>query len=124
MNIKHWFHHLLNPHCEQCKEEREENKVCPSCEILKQQLEIANYDRRQMTKDLIDAYKPAPPAPPAAINYDEIKPRNIPFPVRRQMLEEEDRRKAIALRQNAESQKAAATQSVESLEKELGIEGA
>jgi len=73
--------------------ERDE-KVCASCETLKQQLEIANYEKQQLLNRILE--KPEAPAPTVAPNI--TPPRMIPWNVRRQMLEREDREKARALR--------------------------
>jgi hypothetical protein len=122
MTLKHWFHHLLNPHCEQCRDEREMSQICDSCETLKSQLEIANYNYREVLKALLESSRPAPVT--TAPDFEPIRPKTVPWPVRKQMMEEEDRRKAVAMRKNVEDQRQAIEnnkQSINELEKELGV---
>lgn len=94
----------------------QENKICASCETLKLQLEIANYEKQQLLNRLL-----APPVteerPVAPEPTTVLRPRNVPWAVRRQMLEREDRIKAATLR-NAAKPDSVAT---EELEKELNV---
>ena len=100
MTFRHWIHHLFQPHCEQCKNDSEEREVCKSCEILKQQLEIANFEKSQLLNMITS--KPAPEER-AEINYDKVKPKMITWRVRQQMLEAEDRERARILREQRKS---------------------
>lgn len=120
-----WLHHLMNPHCEHClREERirheeerqrrledlqreEDSKVCESCETLKAQLAIANQEKGELLARLIE--KPEPELEREAPQV--TRPRSIPWAVRRQILEEEDRARARALK--------GAAQSTQELEKEV-----
>lgn len=72
-----------------------EKLICKSCETLKTQLDIANYERKQMLDALIKPAQPAVVEAPAA--PQQVKPHSVPWSVRRQMLEAEDRVKARAL---------------------------
>jgi hypothetical protein len=111
-SITKFFHELFQPHCPHCLEERQEDKHCESCETLKEQLSIANHERELLLQRILT---PAPreadrimaPEPQA------VKPRTVPWNIRRQMLEQEDREKARILRE--------APQPIADLEKELGI---
>jgi hypothetical protein len=146
-----WIHRLLEPHCPDCKEEREENKICQSCETLRVQLEIANYEKKQLMDALL---KPRQPEEPTRLIVppEQLAPRNIPWRVRQQMLEAEDRKQAQLNREAEEKAKRSAeaselkkamdlkrgqsgglsvtiggettSQSIDNLEKELGIEEA
>src|SRR5262245_60112860 len=137
MSIRKWLHHLLEPHCPVCIAEREDNKVCQSCETLKTQLEIANYEKKQLLDSLL---RPREPDMQVALQIPkEVFPRSIPWRVRQQMLEAEDRKTAEMLRaKEEESLKLAkdtprgesgglkvtipdTPQTVDELEKELGI---
>ena len=94
------------------KEWREAN-VCESCETLKQQLEIANYEKKM----LLDKLTKEPEAPlPVNKEIPVSVPKMIPWNVRRQMLEREDREKAKAMRNAAQPDP---TMSDEAFEKEL-----
>jgi hypothetical protein len=116
-----WLHRLLHPHCDECHYDSE----CKSCEILKQQLAIANEEKRQLLSLVIAANQPEQevthqPTP------ELVRPKHIPWKVQRQMLEAEDREAARLMR---EAQVRAAglnvtvggQQSIEELEKELGV---
>ena len=86
--------------------------VCKSCETLKAQLEVVNYEKTQLLAKILkepDLPKEEPPAPKISI------PRTLPWAVRRQMLEKEDREKARLMRE------APKPVSTEDLEKELDI---
>jgi hypothetical protein len=90
-------------------DEHKDEMVCPSCEVLKQQLEIANHQNKQLMDRLL-----APP--PAEVNEPPIAisaPRNVPWGVRKQMLESEDRERARLMNQ--------APVPIADLEKELDI---
>lgn len=118
MSITKWFHHLLNPHCRECYEERTESKVCESCETLKVQLSIANAEKRQLLDSILEK-----PTPQIEIEHtrkpiqipEDLKARQMTWNVYRQMLEAEDREKAKILRKQAEDKRVA------ELEKELGV---
>jgi len=107
-----WFHKLLNPHCPDCKEERENSKVCASCETLKIQLESVNHEKNKLLDRLL-----TPPIVETVVQpvREITAPVNIPWNVRRQMLEREDREKAKLL------QNAPVPISTEDLEKELDL---
>lgn len=131
-----WWHHVSNPHCIECRDEKEDASICQSCEILKVQLEVANREKQQ----LLQALLPKPMQTPTASenNLEPIRGRHVPFNVRRQILESESRREAVLM---AAKQKEmtevpkdisvktaisvpAQNQSIEDLEKELGVESA
>jgi hypothetical protein len=143
-----WLHHLFNPHCRECQLAAEENKVCQSCETVKMQLAIVNAEKRQLLELIVSLTKPAEiQAPSPQIGEKESVTKLMSWRVQRQMLEAEDRKKAQILaefkKSSVDAQKAAQvanpisvhlpvnieskslddrTQSIEQLEKELGIE--
>lgn len=106
-----WLHHLLNPHCPECREEREDTRICQSCETLKSQLEIANLEKQKLLDRLLEKPQPEIPREPVQVT----RPVHVPWNVRRQMLEAEDRRKAQLMKQ------APQPISTEDLEKELDV---
>ncbi len=111
-----WLHKLLNPHCSHCIDELREKKICSSCEILKMELSRVRDDNDRLLDRILE--KPVQPIEsdkPANIT----KPANVPWRVRQQMLEEQDRVKANLLK-NAPKP----SQSIESLEQELGVDDA
>lgn len=131
-----FIHKLLNPHCEHCAQERREkleaeklarleqreelkdNSICPSCETLQRQLEIKNHECEQLLAKLLR--EPEAPIAQTAPAININKPRTVPWAVRRQMLEAEDRKKAQLLRQAPKPQPVA-TEDVADLEKELDV---
>ena len=115
--MANWFHRFFNPHCEHCMEERREVKLdtkCESCDTLRRQLEIANHQNEQLLTRLIE--KPAPAIEtrePVAIS----RPKNIPWNLRKQMLEAEDRHAAKLMREAPKPDTVKVD--VEDLEKEI-----
>jgi hypothetical protein len=120
-----WFHKLLHPHCADCAKQEEaklererESRVCNTCEVLRLQNAQLIEERDRLLDRLLN---PSVPTEEKA-DTKEINPilpkRFIPFSVRRQILEAEDRHKAELLRKNAHNP------TITKLEKELGIEDA
>lgn len=109
--MSNFIHRLINPHCEHCKEEREDSRICSSCETLRAQLELANYDKGRLLDRLLE--KPGIEVPSKLAEI--TRPQTVPWNVRRQMLEKEDREKARLM---AKAPKPIPT---EDLEKELEI---
>lgn len=87
---------------------------CQSCETLKLQLEIANYEKKELLSTILSFSKPPEIAPAQPLDMEKVKPKLMTWNVRKQMLEAEDRAAAALL---AEQRK----KSIESLEKEVGI---
>jgi hypothetical protein len=121
----HWLHHLLNPHCPQCQMEAIDRKVCASCEVLSQQLAIANIEKKQMLETILSFSKPAENQSSPPVDYEKLKPRMMTWNVRKQMLEAEDRKAAQVLAEQRKAAEAAKenprTESIEQLEREVGI---
>jgi len=128
-----WIHRLLEPHCPDCKAEREDNSICASCETLKMQLSIANSEKQQMMNTILELSRPQVQVQPVRIEIPEsIKSKIVPWAVRRQMLEAEDRAKAKLMAEaalnrgpsgglKAEVKEEEGPLSIEQLEQELGI---
>ncbi len=106
-----WLHRLLNPHCEHCAVE----KICPTCEVYKTQLDIANQEKLTLLNKLTASPEPivVESQPPQM-----TRPRYTPWRVKQQQLEDADRKVAERLRQNAPKP----SPEVEKIEKELGLE--
>ena len=86
--------------------------VCETCEILRFQLEESNRERKELLHKLLNKDEPKPPV----FSEDELKPvqsQFIPWRVRQQMLEAEDRQKARLLNDKAKE--------IAELEKAVGI---
>lgn len=98
----------------------EVEEVCASCETLKQQLEIANYEKEKLLNRIMEKPEPervSAPEPQAT------RPRMVPWNVRRQMLEREDREKARLMR-DAPKPDATLKSDVAELEKEMDVAAA
>jgi hypothetical protein len=80
-----------------------ESLICKSCETLKNQLDIANYEKKQLLESILqsDTHRTASHTQSEASAPQQIKPHSIPWAVRKQMLEAEDRQKARILNENA-----------------------
>jgi hypothetical protein len=85
---------------------------CPTCEVLRDQLDKSEVERGDMLRRLLDKDKPEPVSP-VAEELKPIQPQFIPWRVKQQMLEQEDRVKAKLMRDK--------TKEIEDLEKELGV---
>ncbi len=109
--LRKWFN-LEAPHCN-------------SCEILESQLTLANNERERLLSTMLEFTKPSVEE---RVNVKEIVPiqtRAMPWRVRQQMLEENDRAKAAAMRRNAEYNDTVPTtvtaEQIDKVEKQVGI---
>lgn len=104
-----WFHRLLKPHCPECSIE----KICLSCETLRDQLARVNEEKKLLLESILESVKPKVEAVPPEIKIE--KPSFIPWRVKKEMLEAEDREKARLLK-NKQNEL-----TIEDLEKEMDI---
>ena len=126
MALIKWFHELLNPHCPHCKEEREtqreESHYCDSCETLKAQLAILNQERNLLLSKILIEPEPVIINEPQRV---PTRPTGMPWKVRQQHLEAEDRARFAAQQRAAKPDTPKVvdvkTEDTEELEKELGI---
>lgn len=81
---------------------------CSSCEVLKMQLALANEDREKLLDLILRKNEPIVEEK-KEVDLAALKPKHIPWNVKRQMLESEDRERARLLKD------------AEKLEKELEI---
>ena len=92
-----------------------EPSVCPVCEVLRAQLDESSRERRELLQRAL-----APPIqsaePISTEEHQPIKAQYVPWRVRQQMLEAEDREKARLMRDKV--------QEIEELETELGVKDA
>lgn len=112
--MANWFHRFFNPHCEHCAEEKLALKHCDACDVLAGEISRIRSENERLLERILNPPKEdervTAPQPQA------ILPKQIPWAVRRQMLESEDREKAKAMRNAAKPDT-----SVEELEKEMGV---
>jgi len=85
---------------------------CQSCEILRDQLEKVERDRSELLSRLLDKPK-IEPLPEKQEEYKSIQPPFVPWRVRQQMLEAEDRKSAQLKKDR--------TKEIADLEQELGV---
>lgn len=79
--------------------------VCNSCETLNHQLEVANFEKKQLLDRILEltSKTPIPQEREVAPAPQVVGPRRIPWKVRQQMLEAEDRAKFAAQQQAAKA---------------------
>lgn len=109
-----WLRELLEIRYEYREKRTRLNKeevLCKSCETLKAQLEISNYEKKQLLERILEKPVVEKNEPPVQVT----RPHNIPWNVRKQMMEAEDRERARIMR---EAPKPLTT---DELEKELDI---
>src|SRR5262245_16004687 len=99
---------------------------CNTCEVLRFQLDESNRERRELLNRLLDRDKPESVVKTDEKELTPITPSFVPWRVRQQMLEQEDRKAAQLLAQKKkEMAEAKNTEvrnpSIEALEKELEI---
>lgn len=95
-----WIHRLFNPHCESCYDELRDSKVCNSCEVLKSTVTRLQFENERLLNNIL--IKPVEEARVSTENLRPIMPKHIPWTVKRQMLETEDRAKAVLLKTKTE----------------------
>jgi hypothetical protein len=64
-DLKIWLHHILNPHCADCKFERDEAEIkdyelnkCESCVVLREQLQLSNSREQNLLEQIIKLSSP------------------------------------------------------------------
>lgn len=101
-----------------------EKSICQSCETLKSQLEIANYEKKLLLNRLLEKPEPIEERT-IAPELVAARPRAIPWHIKKQMLETEDREKARAMREAPKPDSVTNTKvdkvDVEELERELDV---
>jgi hypothetical protein len=85
---------------------------CESCEILRSMLDESNRERKDLLHRLLEPKQVEPPSTPAE-DFQPVTPNFVPWRVRQQMLEQEDRQKAKLMRDRSAE--------IDKLEKEVGI---
>lgn len=92
-----------------------EPRSCATCEVLNAQLASSERERRELLHKLLDKAQPEP-SPTVVEEPVPVTPQFIPWRVRQQMLEAEDRRRASLLKDRQ--------QEIDKLESELGVKDA
>ena len=93
-----WFHHLINPHCEQCRAEKEIareirmiEQECKSCDTLRTLLAAERENNRRLLDLIVEQNTPKVEMREPVRDLKPITPMRVPWRVRQQMLEAEDR---------------------------------
>ena len=76
--------------------------VCESCETLKNQIEVIGYEKRKLIEQIIEITKPQVAQPIEREEPKILQPRTMPWRARQQILEQEDRANARAMREQQE----------------------
>lgn len=99
----------------------EYRKRCDTCDVLRVQLERANYEKEQLLKEILAPKTISEPV----INETDLKPispkTHIPWKVRQEALEATDRQKAKLLKDKAKELELVRKTDVTDLERELDI---
>jgi hypothetical protein len=93
---------------------------CPVCEVLREQLAHERYEKEQLLKYILEPQPNLNSVSSGVADENEpepIRPRVIPWKVRREMLEAEDREKARILAKQKDEQ----AKAIAELEKNLGV---
>jgi hypothetical protein len=109
---------------------RREGKVCQACEILKVELSNERREKEILLQHLLTPRPTEPERTTAPELQVPISRKHIPWKMRQQMLEEDDRKKAQVLAEFRKREEEARSvnpslvvpaQSIEDLEKNLGV---
>ena len=87
--------------------------TCTSCELLRDLLDKSEAARSELLHKLLEREKPELPVQQIPEEFQPIKPQHVPWRVRQQMMEAEDRKQAQLIKQSKTE--------IESLEQELGV---
>lgn len=86
---------------------------CATCEVLREQLAGSERERRDLLNKLLDKEKPEPLIEKSQEEMRPIQPQFIPWRVKQQMLEAEDRKQKQLLEDKHKE--------IAALEKEMGL---
>jgi hypothetical protein len=91
-----------------------EELPCNTCEVLRAQLDESNRERRELLNRLLEPSKSEPLPPVKEEELRSIQPAFIPWRVKQQILEQEDRKSAELMKQKVKE--------IAELEHELGVQ--
>lgn len=97
-------------------EYRHSRRECQSCNTLREQLLIANNEKQKLLDTIVELSKPEQPiVQNEPVVHEALQPKRVPWLVRKQMLEKEDRL-AAQLRKDKQNE---INQSNQELENEI-----
>lgn len=117
--LRKWFHFILEPHCQQCVDDRLREAECQSCKTLHDVLNQVQEHNRILINTIVDMSKPVPAEEVPMKDMEPIKPRYVPWNVRKRMLEEQDRIKAEHMKALDEELDGLVAKSADGVEKEI-----
>lgn len=94
MFLLDWYQQYLD-----IRQAHKVEKVCESCETLRSQLATANHEKEILLARIMEKPEKEPERTTAPPMQHPLRPRAMPWGVKRQMLEQEDREKARAMRE-------------------------
>ena len=117
-----FIHKLFHPHCPECQLQDKDELVCPSCEVLKEEINFLRMQSQKLLETIthkpIEEVRTTAPVP--------VTPRvmRVPWAVKRQQMEADDRQRAEKMRQESIALKNAVKpdKSIEDLEKALAVD--
>lgn len=118
-----WFHKFFNPHCPECRDEKLDNQICDSCNILRQENANLRKHNDQLIQALLDKVNPKKDQIPQQVVITQPVSNNLSWRARRHMLETEDK-KSAQIEREKRKEMATPIKSVTELESELEIENA
>ncbi len=113
-----FFHKLFNPHCEDCAIEARNSKICPTCDVYRVQLDLANHDKKKLLELIERMNNPPVEEKESPVEVKPIQSKSIPWNIRKNLLEAESRIAAEKLRVKAAEIK---SEKVDDLEREVGV---
>ncbi len=117
-----FIHHLLNPHCPDCKEDKLEEQICESCNTLRIENAQLRKHNDQLIEALLDKVKPIEHQQEVIVQQPvNLGKTGLSWAARRQLLESEDRASAKILRDKKKEMEAIPVTSVDKLEEELEV---
>lgn len=122
-----FFHKLFNPHCDDCRDELRDSRICKSCETLRSQLDLANHEKKQLLAVIENLNNPKTETTEVPDNVEPLQPRQVPWRVEKARLEKADREEHQRIMRAEEMRaeelrQAKARESIDKLEKETGID--
>lgn len=83
---------MLNPHCDHCREERNDSLRCRTCEVLDRQLDQERHVNKQLLAQIERMHHPVSSEPDEMKDIEPVPPAFIPWRHKQRLLEEESRR--------------------------------
>ena len=119
IDFKSWLHHLLNPHCIECKFETELKNTCKSCGILGIQIDILRRENEDLLKTLLDIVNPKKEIVTENESHEPVRMTPISWREKKKILERNSKEEYRRMREASNN-----GLTIKDLEKVAGIEDA